>query len=164
MSDLSRLIISNLAYNDSFSRRVAPFLSEDYFETRTDKIVYKIVSDFIKEYNTTPTKDAILICLDKIEELNDDSFKSCKDFVDSLQVDEKTDQEWLVKETETYCKERSIYNAIMESIHIIDGKSKSKTENAIQASFPTALQARSTPTFGQATSETSKEDTDSTNK
>jgi len=55
MSDLSRLIISNLAYNDSFSRRVAPFLSEDYFETRTDKIVYKIVSDFIKEYNTTPT-------------------------------------------------------------------------------------------------------------
>ena len=139
MSDLSRLIISNLAYNDSFSRRVAPFLSEDYFETRTDKIVYKIVSDFIKEYNTTPTKDAILICLDKIEELNDDSFKSCKDFVDSLQVDEKTDQEWLVKETETYCKERSIYNAIMESIHIIDGKSKSKTENAIPSILSDAL-------------------------
>ena len=139
MSDLSRLILSNLAYNDSFSRRVAPFLSEEYFETKTDKVVYTIVSDFIKEYNTTPTKDAIIICLDKVEELNDDSFKSCKDFVDSLQVDEKTDQEWLVKETETYCKERSIYNAIMESIHIIDGKSKSKTENAIPSILSDAL-------------------------
>jgi len=139
MSDLSRLILFNLAYNDSFSRRVAPFLSEEYFEARTDKVVFKIVSNFIKEYNTTPTKDAILICLDKVEELNEDSFKSCKDLVDSLNIDDKTDQEWLVKETETYCKERSIYNAIMESIHIIDGKSKSKTENAIPSILSDAL-------------------------
>ena len=61
MSDLSRLILSNLAYNDSFSRRVAPFLSEEYFEDNSDKIIFKIVSGFIKEYNTTPTKDAITV-------------------------------------------------------------------------------------------------------
>jgi replicative DNA helicase len=139
MSDLSRLILSNLAYNDSFSRRVAPFLSEEYFEDNSDKIIFKIVSGFIKEYNTTPTKDAIIICLDKVGELNDDAFTSCKNLVDSLEVDEKTDQEWLVNETENYCKERSIYNAIMESIHIIDGKSKSKTENAIPSILSDAL-------------------------
>jgi|TARA_R110000868_G_scaffold246429_2_gene503074 replicative DNA helicase len=139
MSDLSRLILSNLAYNDVFSRRVAPFLSEEYFESSSDKIVYKIVSTFIKEYNTPPTKDAILICLDKVGELNDDSFNSCKSLVDSLQVDDKTDQEWLVNETENYCKERSIYNAIMESIHIIDGKSNSKTANAIPSILSDAL-------------------------
>jgi len=139
MSDLSRLILSNLAYNDSFSRRVAPFLSEEYFEDNSDKIIFKIVSGFIKEYNTTPTKDAIMICLDKVGELNDGAFISCKNLVDSLEIDEKTDQEWLVNETENYCKERSIYNAIMESIHIIDGKSKSKTENAIPSILSDAL-------------------------
>ena len=139
MSDLSRLILSNLAYNDSFSRRVAPFLTEDYFESHSDKIIYRIISDFIKEYNTTPTKDAILVCLDKVGELNDDSFNSCKGLVDSLSIDENTDQEWLVNETEAFCKERSIYNAIMESIHIIDGKSKSKTENAIPSILSDAL-------------------------
>ena len=139
MSDLSRLILSNLAYNDSFSRRVAPFLTEDYFESHSDKIIYRIISDFIKEYNTTPTKDAILVCLDKVGELNDESFNSCKGLVDSLSIDENTDQEWLVNETEAFCKERSIYNAIMESIHIIDGKSKSKTENAIPSILSDAL-------------------------
>ena len=79
------------------------------------------------------------MCLDKVGELNDDSFNSCKGLVDSLSIDENTDQEWLVNETEAFCKERSIYNAIMESIHIIDGKSKSKTENAIPSILSEAL-------------------------
>jgi replicative DNA helicase len=114
-------------------------LTEDYFESHSDKIIYRIISDFIKEYSTTPTKDAILVCLDKVGELNDDSFNSCKGLVDSLSIDENTDQEWLINETEAFCKERSIYNAIMESIHIIDGKSKSKTENAIPSILSDAL-------------------------
>tara|TARA_Y100001972_G_scaffold127194_1_gene183292 strand:+ start:1144 stop:2544 length:1401 start_codon:yes stop_codon:yes gene_type:complete len=139
MSDITKLILSNLAYNDSFSRRVAPFLLEDYFEEHSNKVVFKIISSFIKEYNTTPTKDAMLICLDKVLGLNGDSFTLCKNLIDSLSIDEKTDQDWLIQETESFCKERSIYNAIMESIHIIDGKSKSKTENAIPSILSDAL-------------------------
>ena len=76
MSDLSKIILSNLAYNDSFSRRVAPFLQDSFFESHADKIVFKIIFDFIKQYNCNPTKDAILVCLDKKTDLNDELYKT----------------------------------------------------------------------------------------
>lgn len=139
MSDLSKIILSNLAYNDSFSRRVAPFLKTEYFESYTEKIVFKIISDFIREYNATPSEDAILVCLDKKTDLNEESYKSCRNLVQSMEVDEKTDQTWLVNETENFCKEKAVYNAIMESIHIIDGKSDTKTTNAIPGVLSEAL-------------------------
>ena len=106
MSDLSKIILSNLAYNDSFSRRVAPFLKTEYFESYTEKIVFKIISDFIREYNSTPSKDAILVCLDKKTDLNEETYKTCRNLVESMSVDEKTDQTWLVNETENFCKEK----------------------------------------------------------
>ena len=139
MSDLSKLILSNLAYNDSFSRRVAPFLKGEYFESFADKTIFNIISNFIREYNTTPSRDAIVVCLDKKTDLNEQTYKNCKELVDSLSVDEKTDETWLVTETENFCKEKAVYNAIMESIHIIDGKSESKTANAIPEILSEAL-------------------------
>jgi len=139
MSDLSKLILSNLAYNDSFSRRVAPFLKGEYFESFADKTVFHIISNFIREYNTTPSRDAIVVCLDKKTDLNEQTYKNCKELVDSFSVDEKTDETWLVTETENFCKEKAVYNAIMESIHIIDGKSESKTANAIPEILSEAL-------------------------
>ena len=139
MSDLSKLILSNLAYNDSFSRRVAPFLKGEYFESFADKTIFNIISNFIREYNTTPSRDAIVVCLDKKTDLNEQTYKNCKELVDSFSVDEKTDETWLVTETENFCKEKAVYNAIMESIHIIDGKSESKTANAIPEILSEAL-------------------------
>ena len=139
MSDLSKIILSNLAYNDSFSRRVAPFLQDSFFESHADKIVFKIIFDFIKQYNCNPTKDAILVCLDKKTDLNDELYKTCHSTIESFSVDDKTDQEWLIDETENFCKERAVYNAIMESIHIIDGKSSSQAPNAIPGILSDAL-------------------------
>ena len=148
MSDLSKLILSNLAYNDSFSRRVAPFLKGEYFESFADKTIFNIISNFIREYNTTPSRDAIVVCLDKKTDLNEQTYKNCKELVDSLSVDEKTDETWLVTETENFCKEKAVYNAIMESIHIIDGKSESKTANAIPEILTEALSVCFDPHIG----------------
>tara|TARA_Y100001973_G_C5179812_1_gene324157 strand:- start:89 stop:1495 length:1407 start_codon:yes stop_codon:yes gene_type:complete len=139
MSDLTKVILSNLAYNEKYSRKVFPFLEERYFENFSDKVVFRIVSEFIKEYNSIPTKEAIVISLDKRNDLNEETYKGCISLIDGLSVDEKTDENWLVSETENYCKEKAVYNAIMESIHIIDGKSDTKTENAIPEILSEAL-------------------------
>ena len=139
MSDLTNIILSNLAYNDKYSRKVFPFLDEKYFEQFPDKIVFRMISNFIKEYNTTPTKDAIVISLDKRTDLNEETYKNCLSLIGGLAVDENTDENWLVSETENYCKDRAVYNAIMESIHIIDGKSQTKTENSIPEILSDAL-------------------------
>mgnify|MGYP003117708828 FL=1 len=139
MSDLSKIILSNLAYNDSFSRRVAPFLQDSFFESHADKILFRIIFDFIKQYNCNPTKDAIIVCLDKKTDLNEELYKTCHSTIENFNVDDKTDQEWLIDETENFCKERAVYNAIMESIHIIDGKSSTQAPNAIPGILSDAL-------------------------
>ena len=139
MSDLSKIILSNLAYNEKYSRRVSPFLEDSYFENYSEKIIFRVISEFIRSYNTIPTKEAIVVSLDKREDLNEETYRICNELIEDLSVDEKTDQAWLIDETENYCKERAVYNAIMESIHIIDGKSESKTANAIPNILSDAL-------------------------
>jgi len=139
MADISEIILSNLAYNDKFSRRVCPFLEERYFDNFSEKIIFNIINTFIRDYNTIPTKDAILVSLNKRTDLNEETFKICSQVIENLSVDKNTDENWLINETENYCKEKAVYNAIMESIHIIDGKSESKTENAIPNILSDAL-------------------------
>jgi replicative DNA helicase len=49
------------------------------------------------------------------------------------------DDEWLYEKSEKFCKDKAVYNAIMESIHIIDGKNETQTENAIPEILSEAL-------------------------
>ena len=79
------------------------------------------------------------MCLDKKTDLNDELYKTCHSTIESFNIDDKTDQEWLIDETENFCKERAVYNAIMESIHIIDGKSKTQAPNSIPGILSDAL-------------------------
>ena len=139
MSELPKIILSNLAYNEKYSRKVSPFLQEKYFDNFSDKIIFRIISTFIREYNSIPSKDAILVSLEKRTDLNEETFKICRETIENFSVDKTTDQDWLVNETETYCKDKAVYNAIMESIHIIDGKSEINTANAIPNILSDAL-------------------------
>mgnify|MGYP003111900334 FL=1 len=139
MSELPKIILSNLAYNEKYSRKVSPFLQEKYFDNFSDKIIFRIISTFIREYNSIPSKDAILVSLEKRTDLNEETFKICQETIENFSVDKTTDQDWLVNETETYCKDKAVYNAIMESIHIIDGKSEINTANAIPNILSDAL-------------------------
>ena len=53
--------------------------------------------------------------------------------------DEKVDEQWLLDTTEKWCQDRAVYNAIMESISIIDGKHESLTKNALPDILTKAL-------------------------
>jgi len=134
------VVLENLIYNDEYSRRVVPFLKSEYFHNKQEKVLFESIRDFVVQYNSLPTKEAISINLDKSKSITEDEYKSISDLLDSLEKKESLpDQEWLLKETENFCKDKAVYNAIMESIHIIDGKSASKTENAIPHILSEAL-------------------------
>ena len=49
------------------------------------------------------------------------------------------DTDYLINETEKWCKDRAVYLAIMDSIGIIDGKDPEKSEGAIPEILSTAL-------------------------
>lgn len=140
MKSIEFVILENLIYNDEYARRVVPFLKSEYFHNKKERVVFENIRNFIIEYNSLPTKEAISINLDKDKSITEDEYMGISELLDSLKKKETLpEQAWLLKETEKFCKDKAVYNAIMESIHIIDGKSATKTENAIPHILSDAL-------------------------
>jgi replicative DNA helicase len=139
LNSIEQVILSNLIYNEQYVRRVSPFLNESLFHDKNERILYKAVQSFISKYNTPPTKEAVIISLDKNKSINEDEYKTIVSILEELSADESTNFDWLINETEKFCKDKAVYNAIMESIHIIDGKSKDKSDTAIPEILSDAL-------------------------
>lgn len=118
------LIFSNLIHNEKFVRSVLPYLKENYFAGQDYRIVYGIIRDYFDQYNSSPTIAALKIELDHLS-VNQDTHVSCTDLIKRLSTPVEADGEWTLKQTEKYCQDKAIYNAIMESIQIIDNKSDS---------------------------------------
>lgn len=137
---METVILKNLVLNEDYARKVVPFLQEEYFHDKAEKTVFNIVSKFILKYNNIPTKDAVHISLENDTALSEVEFKKCVSISDEMyKQGEMSDTTWLVENTEKFCKEKAIYNGIMESIGIIEGKDKEKTQNAIPEIMSKAL-------------------------
>jgi replicative DNA helicase len=139
VKNVERVILQNLIYNEEFSRRVTPFLKTEYFHDPVERMVFSSAREFIVKYNALPTKEAIVIDLNKNSDINEEQFKHLGQLMEELSSEDVPELSWLINETEDFCKDKAIYNAIMESIHIIDDKSKTKTANAIPEILSDAL-------------------------
>ena len=131
-------ILNNLIHDEEYTRKVIPFIEEDYFEDRSDKIVFEEISTFLKAYDTLPTKEVLQIEVGKRVDLTQDEFQSTEQLIDALGESEY-EQEWVLDTTEAWCKERAIYNALMESIKIADGQDDKKNRDAIPSILSDAL-------------------------
>ena len=131
-------ILSQLINSESYARKVLPFLKEEYFQTVTDRLLVTKIKQYMEKYNVPPSKEALIIELDD-EELREVDYNESVSQVERMTVDEDTNEQWLIDKTEEFCQEKAVYNAIMESIHIIDGKSKDKTKTAIPQVLSEAL-------------------------
>lgn len=121
--NLNEVIFANLINNDDYARKAIPFLKAEYFQSRTDKILFSVIGDFVEKYNKLPTKQALTIEVEQLGGLMDEEVKTIKQAINSLVV-EDTNEEWLLEQTEKFCQDRAVYNAIMKSIQIFDGKTK----------------------------------------
>jgi len=139
MTDIEKLILHNLIKNEIYSRKVTPFIKKEYFHDRSLRFVYETIHDFIIKYNNLPTKEALYIILDKNKSITQEEMKRVTDIIEEItNTQELCDSEWLLNETESFCKEKAVYNAIMESIQIIDGKSQ-QSEGSIPDILSKAL-------------------------
>ena len=128
------LIFSQLLINDEYSRIVLPHLKEEYFSTEQEKQFFKIYKHFHTKFNKIPSKNALLIEIEALKS-SADVYTSLKEIIER-QVEFTEDIKYLVQKTEEYCKERAVFNALRESVLIVDGQSKTKTS----ASIPSILQ------------------------
>jgi replicative DNA helicase len=126
-----------LTQNDEYSRRVLPFLQNEYFTDVTEKYLFCKISDFISKYNTLPDKNTLTLEIDE-DGINEGLYKTSTEYVQNLgEINENID--WLIDTTEKFCQEKAIYNAIMQSINIIDGKDKKKEKGSIPNILSDAL-------------------------
>jgi replicative DNA helicase len=135
---LEQTILSNLIYDEEYTRRVLPFLKVDYFQDQTEKVLFEEIDSFVAKYNGLPTKDTLLIELNKKDNIPEQTFSSLVEYIDGLTF-EKKDSEWLIDNTEEFCQEKAVFNAIMKSINIIEGKSKTDDKGSIPTILSDAL-------------------------
>ena len=131
-------IFSNLITQEAYARKVMPFLMPEYFTDRVDRAIFEEYSKFFSKYNAAPSEDALFIEVSNRTDLNEEEIRKVKDTIDSL-TDKPENIDWITDSTEKFCKDKAVYNAIIKSIKIIDGKDKTHNADAIPSLLSTAL-------------------------
>ena len=125
---LEQTILKNLVLNETFSRKVLPYIKGEYFTEADERTVFSEIQEYFLKFNQPPTTEALLINLDSNEELSDNILGSAKTVVAGFgSFLEDTPVDWLTEETEKWCQDRAIYLALMDSIEVVDKKSQRST-------------------------------------
>jgi|TARA_B100001939_G_scaffold88253_1_gene75661 replicative DNA helicase len=136
--NLQQTILRNLLTNEEYTRKVLPFLAPDYFEGAY-KDIFKEVAKFVHKYNKLPTQEAFKIEVDEGGRMSDENYRQTMEMLPNIFTFEKENLDWLVESTEKFCQDRAVYNAVMESINIIDGKHPTLQKNGIPDILSKAL-------------------------
>ena len=137
-ANLELTILRNLLTDEKYMRKVLPFVKPDYFEG-IYRILFKEAGKYVGKYNKLPSAASFKVEIDQSDRLNGENYTVAVDLVPQLFSKEEIDEQWLVDTTEKWCQDRAIYNAIMESISIIDGKHETLTKGALPDLLSKAL-------------------------
>ena len=132
-------ILRQLVTNEAYMRAVLPFLKVEYFQDTVEKIVYEKITQFIQKYNGLPSQDALVIALQDDKSVTEETYKYAVNLVHQFEPDASVNQQWLMDSTEKFCKDKAVYNAILKSISIIDGRDKEHSTDALPSILSTAL-------------------------
>ena len=135
---IERTALRNLVFNEEYTRRVIPFIRKEYFEDRAERTIFEEIQKFVTEYNKNPTRETLEIDLQKRKDLNETEYNRIVDVIKSLNPQD-VDLDWLINTTEKFCKDRAIHNAVLDGIHIIEGKDNRRSPEAIPDILSDAL-------------------------
>ena len=137
---IEELIINQLLYNNNYFRKVTPFLKPEYFNDNGEKILFEIIREFSKKYNKCPSRDTLSLMANERRGLSQNDIDLINEYVEKL-LDtsvKDVDYDFLLSSTEKWCQERSMHNAILSSMSILNGDSK-KDKNVIPELMRDAL-------------------------
>ena len=136
-ANIEQTILRNLFTDEGYMRKVLPFIKPDYFQG-IYKTLFKEAGKYVGKYNNLPTAETLVVELNE-SNMSQEQYQMAIDIIPQLFAEEKIDKDWLIDSTEKWCQDRAIYNAIMESINIIDGKHDTLTKNALPDLLQKAL-------------------------
>ena len=135
---IEEITLSKLILNDTYTKKVLPFIKDDYFDTPTHKVLFSTLSEYVNKFETTPEPNALQIEVAKRRDISEEIYKEVEQFLNNLDRDHYN-EDWLIETTEKWCKEKAIYIALMESVKIADGQDKTRTKDAIPSIMSEAL-------------------------
>jgi replicative DNA helicase len=135
---IEQTIFANLVYNEDYARKVIPFIKKEYFQSRIDQTLFTLIAKFVDKYNSFPTKTALTVEVDSYVGLTEDESEKLTKQIESLE-DRPADLQWLIDETEKFCQDKAIYNAIYQSIGILDDKNGKEDKGVIPKILSDAL-------------------------
>ena len=138
MERIETTILRNLLHNEDYARKVIPFIQPDFFEEKSEKIIFDETVSFITKYDNCVTVEALNIEVENRTDLTAEEVKNIVNISKELN-DSPVDSQWLLDTTEKWCRDRAIYLALMESIHIADGNDEKKNRDAIPNILSDAL-------------------------
>ena len=139
MSDMQNVVLRAFFTNEEYMRKVVPFMQPEYFEG-VHRTIFKEFVGYVAQYSNIPSMEAFRITMQECGNFNEDTFRVAVDMLPSLfEADRDTDIKWLMDQTEKWCQDRALFNAVMESISIIDGKHQTLTKNALPDILTKAL-------------------------
>jgi len=139
MSDrIERIILRNLFYNEDFTRKALPFIKPEFFTNHNESTLFGEINEFVNKYKNLPTKETILVELNKRKDLKEEELSEIKTIVNKLD-NQEVELQWLLDTTEKFCKDRAVHNAVLEGIQILDGKDKKQNPEAIPSILSQAL-------------------------
>ena len=148
LSTLEISILKGLIHDESYTRKVLPYLKDVYFETSTSRSLFELSKEHFSKYNTCPSRESISVSVEELKGINEDEFRDIAQSLDLLYEESETQTDWLIDATEKWCKERAVYLALMDSISIYDGRDKEKGTDSIPSLLSDALAVSFDPHVG----------------
>ena len=137
-TNIEQVVLKNILSNEKYMRKVLPFIKPDYFEG-IYKLLFREAGKFVGKYNKLPNAEAFKIEIDNSDSYNEEQYRHAVEIIPNLFEKEDVNETWLYENTEKWCQDRALYNAVMESIQIIDGKHNTLTKNALPEILTKAL-------------------------
>ncbi|MGZ4849830.1 MAG: DnaB-like helicase C-terminal domain-containing protein [Candidatus Bathyarchaeia archaeon] len=137
--NFEQTIFNNLLFNEEYGRRVIAFLRPEYFHDQIDSTLFNLINDYTTKYNSFPSKEALAIDLSNRLGLTEDTVKRCADIISGFEVDPNTKLEWLYDETEKFCQDKALFNALSESVGVINDKNARVSRGSLPKLLSDAL-------------------------
>ena len=141
------LILKNLIFDETYCKRVLPFVKEEYFTDEVEKTLFLKISSFILKYDSLPTKEALLISVSNDDKLTEYVETALKEIITAFEPS-VVEPNWLIEQTEEWCKDKAIYNALLNSIKIADDKKSRFSRGNIPKLLTDALAVSFDPNIG----------------
>lgn len=126
--DVPTTLLASLAILEETSRKILPYVKQEYFEEPHQQVVFGCINDYITRFNAMPPKEAMTLEIRRASASSDQVILDAGALCDYIYSPESKNflgsvkGEWVFGKAEEFCRDRALFLAVVKSMTIIDGK------------------------------------------